>query len=122
MAQTLTAQNSNDPSQVGLLIGQIDDLIVQVTADSAYDNAPTYQTIAARRYRLVAIPPHSTAVISGKLSSLTQRDRHLAMIVEQGRPAWQAATDYGQRSLVRTTMACYKALTGPCLLAHGFAA
>ncbi len=44
------------------------------------------------------------------------------MIAEQGRPAWQAATDYGQRSSVETTMGRYKALIGPRLRARGFAA
>ena len=52
----------------------------------------------------------------------TQRDRHLAMITERGRPARQVATDYGQRSLVETTMGRYKALIGSRLRAHGFAA
>jgi hypothetical protein len=45
-AQTLTDQDVDDPSQVGSLLDQIDDPIVQVTADGAYDGAPTYQTIA----------------------------------------------------------------------------
>ena len=44
------------------------------------------------------------------------------MITEKGRLAWQKATDYGQRSLVRTTMGRYKALIGPRLRARGFAA
>ncbi len=44
------------------------------------------------------------------------------MIAEQGRLAWQAATDYGQRSLVETIMGRYKALIGPRLRACGFAA
>ncbi len=35
------------------------------------------------------------------------------MIAEQGRLSWQVATDYGQRSLVETTMGRYKALIGP---------
>ncbi len=52
----------------------------------------------------------------------TQRDRHLAMIAEQGRLAWQTATDYGRRSLVETTMGRYKSLIGPRLRARGFAA
>jgi len=68
------------------------------------------------------IPPRSTAVASGELDPLTQRDRHLKMITEQGRLAWQAATDYGQRSLIETTMSRYKALIGPRLRARGFAA
>ena len=41
---------------------------------------------------------------------------------EKGRLAWQKATDYGQRSLVETTMGRYKALIGPRLRARGFAA
>jgi hypothetical protein len=44
------------------------------------------------------------------------------MIVERGRLAWQVATGYGQRALVETTMGRYKALIGPRLRAHGFAA
>jgi len=38
------------------------------------------------------------------------------------RLGWQVATDYGQRSLVETTMGRYKALIGPRLRARGFAA
>jgi hypothetical protein len=36
----------------------------------------------------VVIPPRTTAVLSGEPGLLTQRDRHLAMITEQGRVAW----------------------------------
>ncbi len=82
-----------------------------------------YVTIAAHSDAIdVVIPPRSTAVASGELDPLTQRDRHLKMITEQGRLAWQAATDYGQRSLTKTTMDRYKALIGPRLRACGFAA
>ena len=44
------------------------------------------------------------------------------MITEQGRLAWQKATEYGQRSLIETTMGRYKALVGPRMRARGFAA
>jgi len=84
---------------------------------------PTYQTIAAHSDAIdVAIPPRSTAVASGELNPLTRRDRDLKMIAEQGRLAWQAATDYGQRSLRKMTIDRYKALIGPRLRACGFAA
>jgi hypothetical protein len=123
VAQTLTDQDADDPSQVGLLLDQIDDPIVQVTADGAYDGAPTYQTIAAHGDEIeVVIPPRSTAVTSGEPGRPAQRDCHLAMIAEQGRLVWRAMTGYGQRSLVETTMGRYKALIGPRLRAHGFAA
>jgi len=95
-----------------------------VTADGTYDGAPTYQTIAAAHGDgiEVVIQPRSTAVPSSDLGPPTQRDRHLAMITERGRPARQVATDYGQRSLVETTMGRYKTLIGSRLRAHGFAA
>ena len=70
----------------------------------------------------VVIPPRATAVLSSELDTPTQRDRHLAMIAEQGRLAWQASTGYGQRSLVETTTGRYKTLIGPRLRARGFAA
>ena len=105
------------------MLDQIDDPIGQVTADGAYDGDPTYQTIAAHGDDIdVVIPPRATAVPSDERDAPTQRDRHLAMIAEQGRLAWQATTDYGQRSLVETTMGRYKSLIGPRLRARGFAA
>jgi len=126
VAQTLTDQDTDDPSQVAPLLDQIDDSIGQVTADGAYDGAydgaPTYQTIAQHGDGIeVVIPPRSTSIPSGEPGPPTQRDRHLAMIAEQGRLAWQIATDYGQRSLVETTMGRYKSLIGPRLRARGFA-
>jgi len=123
VAQTLTDQDADDPSQVAPLLDQIDGRITRVTADGAYDGAPTYQTIATHGDGIdVVIPPRSTAVSSNDLGPPTQRDRHLAMITERGRLAWQVANDYGQRSLVETTMGRYKALIGSRLRAHGFAA
>src|SRR5271167_4522455 len=123
VAQTLTDQDADDPSQVGPLLDQIDEPIGQVTADGAYDGSPTYQTIAAHSDGIeVVIPPRSTAVPGGEPGPPTQRDSHLAMIAERGRLAWQAITGYGQRSLVETTMGRYKSLIGPRLRARGFPA
>jgi transposase len=123
VAQTLTDQDVDDPSQVGPLLDQIGDPIGQVTADGAYDGDPTYQTIAMHGDDIaVVIPPRTTAVPSGAKGLPTPRDRHLAMITDHGRLAWQTATGYGQRSLVETTMGRYKALIGPRLRARGFAA
>jgi hypothetical protein len=65
VAQTLRDQNADDRSQVGPPLDQIDDPILQVTADGAYDGAPTYQTIAAHGDEIeVVIPPRSTAIPS----------------------------------------------------------
>jgi hypothetical protein len=89
------------------LLDQIDGPIGRVLADGAYDRDPTYHIIAAHGDGIEAvIPPCSTAVLSGDADPPTQRDRHVAMITEHGRLAWQAATDYGRRSLVETTIGC----------------
>jgi len=123
VAQSLTDQDTDDASQVGPLLDRIDDPIARVTADGAYDGVPSSQTIAAHGDGIdVVIPPRSTAVARGEPGPLSKRDRHLEMITEQGRPAWQAATDYGQRSSVETTMGRYNALMGPRLRARGSAA
>jgi hypothetical protein len=123
VARALTDQDADDPSQVAPLLDQIDVEIAKITADGAYDGAPTYATIAAHGDNIeVVTPPRSTAVLSGEQGPFAQRDRHLEMITERGRLAWQKATDYGKRSLVETTMGRYKALIGPRLRARGFAA
>jgi len=123
VAQILTDQDVDDPSQVAPLLDQIDGLVERVTADGAYDGAPTYATIASHGTNIeVVIPPRSTAVVSGGQGPLAQRNQHLEMITQRGRLAWQKATDYGKRSLVETTMGRYKALIGPRLRARGFAA
>jgi hypothetical protein len=58
VAQTLTDQDADDPSQVAPLLDQIEDRIARVTADGAYDGDPTYQTIAAHGDDIdVVIPP-----------------------------------------------------------------
>jgi hypothetical protein len=76
VVQTLAGQDADDPSQVGPLLNRIDDPIIKVTADGAYDGAPTYQTIAAHGDEIkVVIPPRSSAVPSGELGPPTQRDR-----------------------------------------------
>jgi hypothetical protein len=99
VAQTLTDQDTDDLSQVAPLLDQIDDPMGQVTADGAYDGAPTYQTIAQHggRIEVVIPPPRSTSIPSGEPGPPTQRDRHLAMIAEQGRPGKSRPTTANAR-------------------------
>ena len=119
VAQTLTDQHTDDPSQVGPLLAQVEEKIDKATADGA----PRCQTIAQHGDDIaVVIPPRKTAVAGPESSSLNQRDRHLAIINREGRLAWQEATGYGRRSLVETTMGRYKSLIGPRLRAREFEA
>ena len=123
VAQILTDQHTDDPSQVSPLLDQVDEEIDKVTADGAYDGAPTYQTIAQYGDDIeVVIPPRKTAVPGTGSNSPNQRDHHLDMITKEGRLAWQVATGYGQRALVETTMGRYKSIIGPRLRARRFEA
>ncbi len=123
VAQVLTDQHTDDPSQVGPLLDQVDEEIDKVMADGAYDGAPTYQTIAQYGDDIeVVIPPRKTAVPDAESRSPSQRDRHLNKITTEGRLAWQKATGYGQRALVETTMGRYKSIIGPRLRARRFEA
>ena len=45
----------------------------------------------------------------------SQRDRHIRIIAEKGRMAWQKATGYGRRSHAETAVGRYKAIIGPKL-------
>ncbi len=122
VAHTLTDSQTDDPSQVGPLLSQTDGAITQVTADGAYDGHPTYNTIAGQGEGIiVAIPPRVTAVPEETTGPPSQRDRHLVMIQEKGRLAWQKAVGYGKRALVETMMACWKVLIGIRLRARNFA-
>jgi transposase len=108
---------------VGPLLAQVEEEIEKVTADGAYDGAPTYQTITQHGDNIeVVIPPRKTAILGAESSSPSQRDRHLDMINTEGRLAWQEATGYGQRALVETTMGRYKSIIGPRPRARGFEA
>jgi hypothetical protein len=123
VAQTLTDQDADDPSQVAPLLHQIDGPFTRVTADGACDGTPTYQTIAAHGDGIkVVTPPRSTAVPSTEPTSPTQRDQHAAMILDRVRLAWQATIGYDQRALIETTMGRYKTLIGPRSRTAGFAA
>jgi hypothetical protein len=104
---------------VGPLLDQIQGDVEQVTADGAYDGAPTYQTVAQHGAQIrIVIPPHVTAVLSDEVGhGPSQRDGHIALIEAKGRLEWQKATGYGRRSLVETTIGRYKRIIGPQLRA-----
>ena len=104
VAQTLTEKEIGDPSQVGPLLDRIHGDVEQVTADGAYDGAPTYQSVAERGAHIrTVIPPHATAVLSDDAGfNPSQRDGHIDMIEAKGRLEWQKVTGYGQRSLMET--------------------
>ena len=123
IAHVMTEQDAGDATQVEALLDQIDDPIGQFTADGAYDGNPTCDSVT--KYSagaVVVIPPRANAVERPDTDLSCQRDRHIAVINADGRMKWQAATDYGKRSLVETAIGRYKSIIGHRLRARSLTA
>ena len=75
VAHVLSDQHTDDASQVGPLLTQIEEEIEKVIADGANDGAPTHQAIAQHAADIkVVIPPRKTAVPATESHSPNQRD------------------------------------------------
>jgi transposase len=126
VANTLTDNGADDAGEVPALLEQIEGEIASVAADGAYDGEPVYQAIASHQPDPpadVVIPPRASAVASTEdVHTQSQRDRHIQVIEEKGRMAWQRATSYGRRSLAETAVGRYKAIIGPKLRARSLPA
>ena len=122
VACVLTDNAADDAGQVPALLEAIEGEIASVMADGAYDGEPVYQAIADHQPDPppdVVIPPRASAVPSTEnAEAQSQRDRHIRLIAEKGRMAWQKATGYGRRSLAETAVGRYKAIIGPKLRAR----
>ena len=120
-AHVLTEGHADDAAQAPGLLGQAEGCIATVTADGAYDSDAVHEGAARRQGPSpdVVIPPRASAVPStNNPAAQTPRDRHIQMVAEKGRMAWQQATVYGRRSLVETAIGRYKHLIGPKLRAR----
>ena len=114
IAATLTTQDVDDASQVGPLLDQVDGQIASFTGDGAYDQDGVYASVAERHPEAaVIVPPRSTAVPSATAETApTQRDRHLELIAEKGRMAWQRASGYTKRARAEATIGRFKRVIG----------
>ena len=126
VACVLTDNAADDAGQVPALLDQGEGEIASMTADGAYDGEPVYQAVADHQPDPppdVVIPPRASAVPSTEdAEARSQRDRHIRLIMERGRMAWQRATGYGRRSLAETAVGRYKAIVGPKLRARSLPA
>src|SRR4051794_23274092 len=114
VAATLTTHDVDDGSQVGPLLDQVDGPIASFTGDGAYDQDGVYASVAERYPEAaVIVPPRSTAVPSATAETApTQRDRHLELIAEKGRMAWQRASGYTKRARAEATIGRFKRVIG----------
>ena len=120
VAATLTTHDVDDGSQVGPLLDQVDGPIASFTGDGAYDQDGVYASVAERHPEAaVIVPPRATAVPSRTAESEpTQRDRHLQLIAERGRMAWQKASGYTKRARAEATIGRFKRVIGDGLRSH----
>jgi hypothetical protein len=96
VASKVTESNEQDPSQVPVLLEQIDGGIDRFVADGIYDQAPVYAAVEDHSSCVrVIIPPRKDAVLSPTARSApTQRDQHLLAIEHEGRFAWKWTSGY----------------------------
>jgi IS5 family transposase len=117
VAVELTRRDIDDAAVVDTLLDQIADPITSFTADGAYDQDQVSQAVAERHPdAAIIVPPRAGAVacVSSKTAP-TQRDRHLRMITERGRMAWQKASGYNLRAKVEASIGRYKRVIGDAL-------
>jgi len=110
----LTTSDVDDASQVGVLLDQVGGPLASFTADGAYDQDGVYREVAAHHPEAsVIVPPRSSAVPSDIAQTApTMRDRHLQIIAERGRMAWQKASGYHWRALVEADISRFKRVIG----------
>ncbi|MEM7528189.1 MAG: IS5 family transposase [Pseudomonadota bacterium] len=127
LAHVLTDSDTSDAAMAGPLVASAGGRIRTVTADGAYDGAPTYAAI--RRARpprsppKIVIPPCKPSIPApGTPHSGTERERHAAEIAARGRMAWQKGHDYGKRSHAETAVFRLKRNSGDRLTARTFGA
>jgi hypothetical protein len=120
VASTLTSKEVDDAAELGSLLDQVEEPLAAVIADGAYDQDNVYDTVAEHSAEAaVVVPPRSTAVLSASAETdPTQRDRHIQVIAEQGRMAWQKTSGYNARAGAEGTMSRYKRIIGDTLRSH----
>jgi hypothetical protein len=120
VASELTPHDGDDGSQVGPLLDQVAGPVASFTGDGAYDQEGVYASVSERHPEAaVIVPPRATAVPSATAETApTQRDRHLELIAEKGRMAWQTASGYTKRARAEATIGRFKRVIGDGLRSH----
>jgi Transposase DDE domain len=120
VAAALTGREVDDGAQVGPLLDQVTGPVASFTGDGAYDQDGVYTSVSERHPEAaVIVPPRATAVPSQTAESEpTQRDRHLQLIAERGRRAWQQASGYTKRARAEAVIGRWKQVIGDRLRAH----
>jgi len=114
VAASLTAKEVDDGAEVGSLLDQITGAVASFTGDGGYDQDSVSAAVAERHPKAaVIVPPRATAVPSETAATApTQRDRHLQVVAEHGRAAWQKASGYTTRARAEAVIGRFKQVIG----------
>ena len=113
-ASAMTDSHEQDPSQVPVLLAQVDREIDRVIGDGIYDQEPVYAAVVAHSSSAsVSIPPRKDAVLSLRgTTSPTQRDRHLLEIERAGRLDCKRTSGYYDQAHAENAFSRYKRMVG----------
>ncbi len=117
VAVEVTRKDIDDGATVGTLLGQIAGPIRSFTADGGYDQDRVSEAVGEHDPdAAIIVPPRAGAVANASAEiAPTQRDRHLRMIAERARMAWQKASGYNLRAKVEASIGRYKRVIGDAL-------
>jgi hypothetical protein len=116
----MTESNEQDPSQVPLLLDQVDRRLYRFIGDGIFDQEPVYAAVERHSSGArVIIPPRKDAVLSPTASTApTQRDQHLLAIGRVGRFQWKRTSGYYAQSHAENAFSRYKRTFGGVLRAR----
>ena len=121
-AVILTENSVSDDAAVEVLLEQIEQDIVNIAADGAYDKRKVYDCLNAHSPNVnILIPPRKNARIWKHGNTKTERlkrDENLRSIRKDGRKEWKKNSGYHVRSLAETTMFRLKTIFGDDLSAR----
>lgn len=119
IASVVTDDNAQDPSQVPVLLAQVNGDVEHFVADGIYDRESVYAAVARHSPGCrITIPPRKDAVLSsGATGSPSQRDLHVAAILRDGRSSWKRESGYYRQSHAENTFHRYKTIFGDRLRA-----
>jgi IS5 family transposase len=122
VAAAVTTNDFSDGQLLPDLLNQIDEPVVQVSCDGAYDTHECYVAIGARKAQ-AAIPPRRSARIwqhGNAADPPLARDENLRRIRCIGRQHWKSERGYHRRSLAETAIFRMKTIFGDRVRARGF--
>src|SRR4051794_39122688 len=120
VAAVLTTPDVDDGSQAGPLLDQVAGPVGPFPGAGAFQPNGVEPRRAPRHPEAtIIVPPRATAVPSQTAESApTPRDRHLQLIAERGRMAWQRASGYTKRARAEAAIGRWKQVIGDRLRAH----